>query len=425
MTLTSLSPRQCISNHDSGDTSSMDYDYEIPEGLYKVPDNLLDLRPDHDVDHVLLHPPPVVDEKNLWFFWHSGFAKMHPYGQRTVRAYHRRFSKLGWTIRVVDLQLESPLHVGNFLDFHDPKTFPKAFRDGTISGDHAVQHYSDLVRWPLLLRYGGVYADVGMIQIGDLDRLWNETVGNPESPYEVISYDHTLSNYFLASNRNNALFERCHKLLLALWAADGGKTSTEGMHADPLLKGVALMGSDTMTFTENGRVYSPAEVKCLLTDYIIQGQAVKMVMGLVDDEDNWDGPKYSREHVYAIDFLVGSQLINELTAWNGPRQFELMSLSLPKGREDETADQKQAREIVVNCLTRSFGFKLATGLILRVYGDTLSSLWRKHIGSDNVPGTYAHWLRHATANWNQRDIPPPLEYKVMEPIKRGPLLREA
>ncbi|KAK9320302.1 hypothetical protein V1517DRAFT_329772 [Lipomyces orientalis] len=399
--------------------------YEIPEGLYVVPDHLLDLRPDSDVDHDLLHPRAVTNEKNVWFFWHSGFMKMHPYAQRTVRAYHRRFSKLGWVIRVVDREPGSLMHIGNFLDLHDAETFPDAFRNGTIGGDYALQHYSDLVRWPLLLNYGGVYADVGMVQIGDLDRLWNETIGDPSSPYEVISYGKTLANYFLASNRNNALFARCHRLLLALWADAGGKTSTEGMHASPLLKGVPLMGSDTLTFTENGRVYTSDEVRRMLTDYIIQGQVITMVMGLVDEEDRWDGPKYCREHVYAIDFMVGSQLINEITDWNGPRQFQLMSLSVPKEGEEENVEQKQARDIVEQCLTRSFGFKLATGLILRVSGDTLSSLWRKAIGSDVVPGTYAHWFRHATANWNQKGIPSPLDFEVTEPIKRGPLLREA
>ncbi|KAI1433840.1 hypothetical protein GGR50DRAFT_459567 [Xylaria sp. CBS 124048] len=403
----------------------MDFQYAIPDGLYKIPDELLNLRPDSDVDHDILHPRPVTDEKNVWFFWHSGFAAMHPYGKRTVRAYYRRFSKLGWAIRVVDCEPGSPLHVGNFLDFNDPGIFPKAFRGGTLSGRYAVQHYSDLVRWPLLLHYGGVYADVGMVQVGDLDRLWNETVGNPESPYEIISYGTSLQNYFMASNRNNALFTRCHQLLLALWAADGGKTSTEGMHSDPLLEGVPLIGDDSMAFTENGRTYTGPEVKRLLSDYIIQGQAIKMVMGLIDEEDGWNGPEYCREHVYAIDFMVGSQLINELTNWDGPRQFELMSLLLPKDGDAESSDQKQAREIVEQCLTRSFGFKLATGFILRVYGDTLSSLWRKHVGSDDVPGTYAHWFRFATANWNQRELPPPLDLSFVEPIKKGPLLREA
>lgn len=116
-----------------------------------------------------------------------------------------------------------------------------------------------------------------------------------------------------------------------------------------------------------------------------------MVMGLIDEETGWDGPKYVSEHVYAIEFMEGSQLINDFTAWNGLRAFELMSLSIPEEGESESADQKEARSIVESCLKRSFGFKLAHGLIIRVYGETLGSLWRKHVGSDNVPRTYAHW----------------------------------
>ena len=54
-------------------------------------------------------------------------------------------------------------------------------------------------------------------------------------------------------------------------------------------------------------------------------------------------------------------------------------------------------------MQRSFGFKLAHGLILRVFGDTLGKLWRKHEGSDDVQGTYAHWLRFASLYLN---IPP-------------------
>lgn len=149
-----------------------------------------------------------------------------------------------------------------------------------------------------------------------------------------------------------------------------------------------------------------------------------MVMGLVDEEDGWDGPEYVSKHVWTTDFTVGSQLINEYTAWNGTRAFELMSLPLPQAGESETSDQKLAREIVENCLSRSFGFKLATGLILRVMGDTLSSLWRKHEGSDDVEGTYAHWLRHGTLYWCQDKLPPRVRAGVTTPWKRGPLLRE-
>ncbi len=100
--------------------------------------SLLDTRPDADVDQDLLHPLPVTDEKNVWFFWHSGFANMHGYTQRNVRAWHRRFSMQGWAIRVLDRQDGSPLNVGNYLDVHDTKTFPIAFADGRIGVTHAL-----------------------------------------------------------------------------------------------------------------------------------------------------------------------------------------------------------------------------------------------------------------------------------------------
>lgn len=138
------------------------------------------------------------------------------------------------------------------------------------------------------------------------------------------------------------------------------------------------------------------EVSRMLTDYIIQGQVMKMTMGLVDEVDSWDGPEYISEHVYAIEFMVGSQLINEITAWDGRKAFKLMSLSPPKEVETGSEEQKQAREVVEACLQKSFGFKQTHGLIVRVFGETLGSLWRKQEGSDNVPGTYAHWLRHGS-----------------------------
>jgi hypothetical protein len=337
-----------------------------------------------------------------------------------VRAHHRRLAKHGWKIYVINRVPDSPLNIAKFVDVTDPALFPKAFIDGRVGGEWGAQHTSDLVRWPLLMKYGGIYTDVGQLQIGDLNRLWNETLGNPDSPYDVISYnlgpiDHRdLANYFYASRRDNPLFARAHKLLLALWNADGGKLSTEGMHANPLLKGPPLIGP---RFDEATRKK--------LTDYIIQGYCLTQVMGLVDAEDNWDGPKYSAEHIYAIDYMVGSQLIQQLTNWNGQEAFRLMSLSLPKTGEEESADQKKAREIVEACLSRSFGFKLSHGYILQVVGDTLGSLWRKHDGSDNVPGTYGHWLREGMIYWTQDGLPERLGFWVIEPYKVGPLLRES
>lgn len=405
--------------------------HPIPSGLYAIPEHLLDLRPDSEIDHDLMNPEPVTGDKNIWFFWHSGYATMHPYAKRTVRAYHRRFSPQGWAIRVIDREASSPLNISRFIDLTEAN-FPQAFIEGTLTGRYAVQHTSDLVRWPLLLRYGGVYADVGMMQIGDLDRLYSKTVGDPDSPYEVLSYSSAsperpgLTNYFLCSRRSNPLFLRCHRLMLALWAEDGGKASTDGMHASPLLEGVLLQDTaGDVSFEEDGKIYGPDEIKVLLTDYIIQGQVMTQVMRLVDDEGGWNGPDYVTRHVYAIDFMEGSQLINVFTAWNGPWAFQLMSLPLPREGEEESGDQKLAREIVEGCLQRSWGFKLAHGLILRVFGETLGSLWRKHEGSDVVPGTYAHWLRYAMVYWNQEKDPAKLDLKIVPLPKKGPLVREA
>lgn len=353
---------------------------------------------------------------------------MHPYTQRNVHAWHRRLSKAGWTIRVIDRVPGSKANISNFLDVTDPTLFPRAFIEGTISGSYALQHTSDLVRWPLLLKYGGVYADVGMMQIGDLEKLWNETLGNPDTPYEVLSYSaggseqYSLTNYFLGALPNNPLFLRCHKLLLALWGADGGKDSTDGMHASPFLRGVPLMGGQYTITEDDGTVIGPEEVSRLLTDYIIQGQAMTAVMGLVDEEDGWDGPKYCVEHVYAVRFMEGSQLINELTEWDGQKAFDLLLLSMPKEGEEESDGQRQAREIVEACLSRSFGFKLAHGLILRVNKVTLGSLWRDNPGSDVVPGTYAAWLRHGIAYWTQDSVPGRVDLPLIPPTRVGRLL---
>jgi hypothetical protein len=407
--------------------------YEIPNGVHEIPTDQLDLRTDAQIDQDLLHPAPVEDEKNIWIFWTGGFEKLHPYTKRNVRTWHRRFSKQGWVVRVLDTVPGSSLNVGQYLDTSDPTTFPKAFRDGTIGGTYGAQHTSDLVRFPLLVKYGGVYADVGLIQIGDLDHLWRETIGNPDSPYEIITYNmggtelQGLANYFLCSNRNNALFQRCHKLFVALWDADGGKTSTEGMHEDPLIRDVPLLAAQdkTLSFEENGKTYGPQEVQRMLSDYIVQGQAMNLVMGLVDAEDGWNGPEYVAKHLYAIDYMWGSQLINEHTSWNGPRAFELMSLPLPsEPGPPESEDQVLARKIVEDCLQRSFGFKLAHGLILRVMGDTLGSLWRKHEGSDDVAGTYAHWFRYGTVHWCQDKSPPRQIFDSIPTYKIGPLLKE-
>ena len=112
-------------------------DHLIPSEMHAIPNELLDLRSDADIDADLLHPHPITGVKNIWFFWHSGYANMHPYTQRNVRAWHRRFTKQGWTVRIVDRQSGSKNNIAEILDVSDRKLFPRAFADESLTGPYA------------------------------------------------------------------------------------------------------------------------------------------------------------------------------------------------------------------------------------------------------------------------------------------------
>lgn len=68
------------------------------------------------------------------------------------------------------------------------------------------------------------------MQIGDLDGLWEGTVGDEGSRFEVLAYDagegtgRGVANYFLGARCGNAFLGRCQRLLLRLWEESGGRT---------------------------------------------------------------------------------------------------------------------------------------------------------------------------------------------------------
>ncbi|KAJ3553423.1 hypothetical protein NPX13_g10891 [Xylaria arbuscula] len=131
-------------------------EYPIPSGCHAIPAEELDLRPDAEIDEDIVNPKPISTEwqKNIFFFWHSGYETMHPYTKRNVRAHYRRLAKKGWNIYVINRVEGSPLNIAEFVDVTDPELFPKAYIDGRVGGEFAPQHTSDLVRWPLLRKYG-------------------------------------------------------------------------------------------------------------------------------------------------------------------------------------------------------------------------------------------------------------------------------
>ena len=124
-----------------------------------------------------------------------GIQNLPPYLLRNVLAWYRRLSPLGWKVYVLDVVPGSPLNVSNFIDTTSADVVPDAFRSTALAGEYKAQHTSDLVRFPLLLKYGGVYMDVGILLYGDLDKLWTEHISNPESPIDFSGF--TMGGFFV------------------------------------------------------------------------------------------------------------------------------------------------------------------------------------------------------------------------------------
>lgn len=365
--------------------------------------------------HLSRPKPPTPGSKSIFAFWHAGLDALPPSAMRTVSNWHRRFSPLGWTIYLLNTVPGSPLNVSNFIDTSSPSEVPEAFTNGTIDGTYARQHTSDLIRFPLLLKYGGMYLDVGVLQFGDLDWLWTEHITNPASPYDFFGLTMSpppdgisIANFTYMCEAGNPLVRRSHQILLKLWE---GRTNTTGAHQHPYVSHVPLMP------------VPPGGSGEAMTDYAIQIQCMGAAQRWKDDDGGWDGPKYVREHCWLYDMISGAFAHEVATHWSSQRQWELLKQKLPQPCEEETEDQALARSIVENTVANTWCLKLAHGFLVELFGtDTLGVLWRKNEGSDCGDGTYAGWLRWAEANLKQDQVPKPMDVPVYEPTMKAKLL---
>ncbi|KAH7313619.1 hypothetical protein B0I35DRAFT_435555 [Stachybotrys elegans] len=358
-------------------------------------------------------PAPQRGGKNIFAFWHSGLRTLPPYLLRNVLAWYQRFSPVGWHIYVLDTVPDSPLNVANFIDTNSPSVVPEAFTKGTIGGGFVAQHTSDLVRFPLLLRYGGAYLDVSLLQFGDLNWLWDQHLANPDSPYEFSGYtmgdppEHiSIVNFAMMAIADCPLVLRAHRILLKLWE---GKTSTAGAHASPLVSHVPLMRvPDGLVQSEDGQEKMDINDEGM-TDYAIQIQCFGSAERWLDEAGGWNGPEYVRTKCWLYSMIDMAYVSEQLTGWNSRRQYELLATKLPSSGEAESDDQKLAREIVEKSIAQSWSLKLAHGFSAKLFGaPTLGFLWRANPGSDCADGTYAGWLRWAQLNLMQTNPPKPL-----------------
>ncbi|PSN75403.1 hypothetical protein BS50DRAFT_568065 [Corynespora cassiicola Philippines] len=372
----------------------------------------------------LTHPhAPTRGSKHIFAFWDSGLESLPPYLKRNILSWYKRYSPLGWTIYVLDNITDSPRNVSNFLDTTSRSVVPLAFTQRDVNGTYSAQHTSDLIRYPLLLRYGGVYLDVGILQFGDLDWIWTQHIANPSSPYDFAGFtmgdapELSIVNFSFMAAADNPLVERAHRILLKMWE---GKSSTAGMHGHPLVAHVPLLRVPQEVEVDDeasGKMKIDDE---RMTDYAIQIQAMGAAQRWVDDEEGWDGPKYVREKAWLLSMLDGAFVHEQMTSWSGQKQFDLLSMDLPAPGDEETAEQALARKVVEGVVGKSWCLKLSHGISAKLFGgDTLGMLWRKYDGSDNVDGTYGGWLRWAQVNRTRETPPEPMRIPVYEPTMRG------
>lgn len=377
-----------------------------------------------NIPSALLSPSsPTSTSKSIFAFWHTGIQTLPPYLLRNVLNWHARFSPLGWTIYILNTVTSSPLNVANFIDTTSQNVVPEAFTAGTLDGDYKAQHTSDLIRYPLLLKYGGVYLDVGILQFGDLDYLWTQHIAKPESSYDFAGFtmgdapELSIVNFCIISTPNNPLISRAHRILLTLWE---GKTNTSGMHAHPLVKHVSLMKvPNEVVIEEEGKAKMTINDESM-TDYAIQIQCMGAAQRWVDESEGWNGPKYVREKAWLLSMMDGAFLYEQLTGWNSKKEFELLKMQLPKEGEDESKDHKEARNLVEKVVGVSWCLKLGHGFSAKLFGaDTLGMLWRKEDGSDCMEGTYAGWLRWAEVNLRHEKELKSMDVPVYEPTMSG------
>ncbi|KAF1847774.1 uncharacterized protein K460DRAFT_278401 [Cucurbitaria berberidis CBS 394.84] len=413
----------------SGERAGLWMDYPHIPGTAPLPYDILPPIPHNDAIPISLTSPqpPIAGSKSIFAFWHSGIATLPPYLLRNVIAWHRRFSPLGWTIYVLDTVPNSALNVSNFIDTASPSVVPAAFTDKTLNGNYAAQHTSDLIRYPLLLKYGGIYLDVGILQFGDLNWLWTEHIANPDSPYDFAGFtmgdppDIQIVNFALMCGPNNPLVRRAHYILLKLWE---GKTNTTGMHSHPLVSHVPLMRVPQEVQVDDEEQGKMVINDAVMTDYAIQIQCMGSAQHWLDEDDSWDGPKYVREKCWLLSMMNGAFAHEQMTSWSGQRQFELLKLAIPNSGEKESEDQVLARKIVGKLVADSWCLKLGHGFSAKLFGaDTLGMLWRKHDGGDCGHGTYAGWLRWAEVSCRQSKAIEPMKVPVYEHTMKGKLLQ--
>ncbi|KND88275.1 hypothetical protein TOPH_07068 [Tolypocladium ophioglossoides CBS 100239] len=378
-------------------------------GMTLIPDEKLDLRTDEEIASWLQTRHPVTSEKNIWAFWHSGYANMPQWVQRNIINWVHRLGP-EWNVHVLD---HVPGSETNIYLFVDRSFFPTAFNNGTMDGPHAGQHQADLVRLPLLWKYGGIWMDAGTMLFRHVDDICWKLIEDPNSQYEVGGFVvetrpgvDSMLNGFIATRKNNPFIKRWHDIYVALW---GEATNSHNFHKHPLLRHIPLPNkpADEMNAPDM-KIGLEA-----LTDYLAHFVAFERLRKLVDLSDGFNGPEYYAKHMFLTQSMKEMYHLSVVTAWSGARQFELLSAKRSGEGAVKAKTWQEAEEVINYTMANSSTMKLSHGA--GGFELMLADIWDREENSrdDIVPDSFAAYMRYGSVHFDQTRELKPIELEVV------------
>ncbi|KAJ3578607.1 hypothetical protein NPX13_g1958 [Xylaria arbuscula] len=376
----------------------------VPQGLRLIDPKKLDPRSDSEIAAWLQQPHPITSDKNVWAFWHSGFENLPPWVQRNIIGWVRRVGP-EWTVHVLDHVPGSKTNVANYVE---SSWFPECFNNHTMDGPTVGAHSGDLVRLPLVWKYGGVWMDVGTFLFRTIDDICWRQIEDPDTPYEIAGFViemrpgvDCMLNGFVAAKRHNPFIKRWHDIYLALWE---GVTNAHGFHKHPLLRHLPLLNPPVEKLNcPDLNVMMEA-----FNDYLAAFLCFERLRKLIDPTDGFSGPEYYSNHMLLFPALQETYYFQQQTNWSGKRQFELLTAKRTGEGVVKDKNWQAAENFVIDALANTATMKLSHGPP-GALDSFLADLWdsMEHQEKDNIEGTFAAYLRYGNVHFEQtRDMVP-------------------
>ncbi|KAJ5902904.1 hypothetical protein N7495_003432 [Penicillium taxi] len=374
-------------------------------GLVLNPPERLDLRPEEEIRAQLNSHVPVQSEKNVWAYWDKGFDAMPAWRQRNVIDWIRRNGKR-WDVRVLDIVPSSPNHISRFID---SAYFPAGLYEGLSSDGQHAQAIADFFRISTVYQHGGVYMDVGIMPIRDLDDICWSTLEDPSSPYQVCAVmvgKIALVNYFLAARKGDPFVHRWLRLFLEVW---GNRETAKGICHHPLISHLGLIKSP---------IFPPTTDWEELTDY----GAITQCCARVKDnrepgEDGFDGPAYFQKHFFVLPD-VPEFAGPELSASDFRKALLTPYSQDENASETEKKDQEEASQLVHSTLAGKSAYKFYSGFAKFGVKGLAAKVWDQpeHANEESLPGTWGEVFRYGTVHFRQTRTVEPIVVPQITPI---------